>query len=281
MESLLNEYYKPILKWAGGKRQLLPVLLKNIPDKFNTYYEPFIGGAAMLISLYSLNKINNAVISDTNRDLYNLYRTIREEPQELIDELNNLKFRNSRDDYYRARSLFNSTEDSVTRSAILIYLNRHGYNGLYRVNSNNKFNVPFGKYSNPGMPSPENIMALSKILQSCSLMNSDFEAAVMNAVRGDFVYFDPPYMPLSKTSYFTGYTHSGFDERDQERLSRTFKELSRKGVYVMESNSSTELIRELYKDFSLIEVDARRNINSVGTKRYAVKELIITNYGVS
>ncbi|WP_298276389.1 DNA adenine methylase [Ferroplasma sp.] len=281
MESLLNEYYKPILKWAGGKRQLLPVLLKNIPDKFNTYYEPFIGGAAMLISLYSLNKINNAVISDTNTDLYNLYRTIREEPQELIDELNNLKFRNSRDDYYRARSLFNSTEDSVTRSAILIYLNRHGYNGLYRVNSNNKFNVPFGKYSNPGMPSPENIMALSKILQSCSLMNSDFEAAVMNAVRGDFVYFDPPYMPLSKTSYFTGYTHSGFDERDQERLSRTFKELSRKGVYVMESNSSTELIRELYKDFSLIEVDARRNINSVGTKRDAVKELIITNYGVS
>ena len=281
MESLLNEYYKPILKWAGGKRQLLPVLLKNIPDKFNTYYEPFIGGAALLISLYSLNKINNAVISDTNTDLYNLYRTIREEPQELIDELNNLKFRNSRDDYYRARSLFNSTEDSVTRSAILIYLNRHGYNGLYRVNSNNKFNVPFGKYSNPGMPSPENIMALSKILQSCSLMNSDFEAAVMNAVRGDFVYFDPPYMPLSKTSYFTGYTHSGFDERDQERLSRTFKELSRKGVYVMESNSSTELIRELYKDFSLIEVDARRNINSVGTKRDAVKELIITNYGVS
>ncbi|WP_298277862.1 DNA adenine methylase [Ferroplasma sp.] len=281
MESLLNEYYKPILKWAGGKRQLLPVLLKNIPNKFNTYYEPFIGGAALLISLYSLNKINNAVISDTNRDLYNLYRTIREEPQELIDELNNLKFKNSSDDYYKARLLFNSTEDSVRRSAILIYLNRHGYNGLYRVNSNNKFNVPFGKYSNPGMPSPGNIMALSNILQSCTVMNSDFEAAVMNAVRGDFVYFDPPYMPLSKTSYFTGYTHSGFDERDQERLSRTFKELSRKGVYVMESNSSTELIRELYKDFYLIEVDARRNINSVGTKRDAVKELIITNYGVS
>lgn len=281
MESLLNEYYKPILKWAGGKRQLLPVLLKNIPDKFNTYYEPFIGGAALLISLYSLNKINNAVISDTNTDLYNLYNTIRKEPQELIDELNNLKFRNSRDDYYRARSLFNSTEDSVRRSAILIYLNRHGYNGLYRVNSNNKFNVPFGKYSNPGMPSPGNIMALSKILQSCTVMNSDFEVAVMNAVRGDFVYFDPPYMPLSKTSYFTGYTHSGFVERDQERLSRIFKDLSRKGVYVMESNSSTELIRELYKDFSLMEVDARRNINSVGTKRDAVKELIITNYGVS
>ena len=213
-------------------------------------------------------------------ELHILFQTIREEPQELIEELNNLKFRNSRDDYYRARSLFNSTGDSVARSAILLYLNSHGYNGLYRVNSNNKFNVPFGKYSNPGMPSQENIMARSKILQSCTVMNSDFEAAVMDAVKGDFVYFDPPYMPLSKTSYFTGYTHSGFDEKDQERLAKSFRELSDKGVYVMESNSSTDFIKDLYKDFNLMEVDARRNINSVGTRRNSIKELIITNYGV-
>ena len=280
MESLLNEYYKPVLKWAGGKRQLLPALLKNIPDKFSTYYEPFIGGAALLISLYSLNRISNAVISDTNTDLYNLYKTIRNNPQQLIDELNILRFKNTKDDYYKARELFNSSSNPVKRTAILIYLNRHGYNGLYRVNSRNEFNVPFGKYTNPGMPSPENIMALSGLLQSCTVMNSDFEIAVKNAVKGDFVYFDPPYMPLSKTSYFTGYTHSGFNERDQERLSKTFIELSKKGVYVMESNSSTEFIKELYKDFNLVEVDARRNINSVGTKRDPVKELIITNYGV-
>ena len=215
MESLLNEYYKPVLKWAGGKRQLLPNLLKNIPDKFHTYYEPFIGGAALLISLYSLNRINNAVISDTNTDLYNLYKTIRENPQQLIDELGNLGFKNTKEDYYKARELFNSSSNPVERTAILIYLNRHGYNGLYRVNSHNKFNVPFGKYTNPGMPSPENVMALSGLLQSCTVMNSDFEIAVKNAVNGDFVYFDPPYMPLSKTSYFTGYTHSGFNERDQ------------------------------------------------------------------
>ena len=280
MESLLNEYYKPILKWAGGKRQLLPALLKNIPDRFNTYYEPFIGGAALLISLYSLNRISNAVISDTNTDLYNLYKTIRENPQQLIDELGNLGFRNNKEDYYKARGLFNSSSNPVERTALLIYLNRHGYNGLYRVNSHNEFNVPFGKYTNPGVPSPENIMALSGLLQSCTVMNSDFEVAVNNAVKGDFVYFDPPYMPLSKTSYFTGYTHSGFNERDQERLSETFMKLSKKGVYVMESNSSTEFIKELYKGFNMVEVDARRNINSLGTKRDPVKELIITNYGV-
>ncbi len=281
MESLANEYYKLILKWAGGKRQLLPVLIKNFPDKFNTYYEPFIGGAALLISLYSLNKINESVISDTNKDLYNLYKTIKENPQQLTNELNNLEFKNNKDDYYKARELFNSITDSVTRSALLIYLNRHGYNGLYRVNSSNKFNVPFGRYNNPGMPSRENIMALSELFQSCTMMNSDFEIAVKNAKKGDFVYFDPPYMPLSKTSYFTGYTHSGFNENDQERLAKVFHELSDRGVYVMESNSSTDFIKNLYKDFNLLEVDARRNINSVGTKRNSIKELIITNYGVA
>ncbi len=280
MESLTKESCKPILKWAGGKRQLLPILLKNIPNKFNTYYEPFIGGGTLLLSLYSLNRINNAVISDTNADLYNLYKTIRENPRQLIEELNALKFKNNKEDYYKARELFNSSSNHVERTAILIYLNRHGYNGLYRVNSSNKFNVPFGKYTNPGMPTQENIMALSKLLQSCNVMNSDFEISVKNARRGDFVYFDPPYMPLNKTSYFTGYTHSGFDEGNQERLSKVFRELSEKGVYVMESNSSTKLMKELYGDFNLIEVDARRNINSVATKRDGVKELIITNYGV-
>ena len=281
MESLANEYYKPILKWAGGKRQLLPVLLRNIPDKFNTYFEPFIGGAALLISLYSLNKIHNSVISDTNSDLYSLYKTIKENPRQLVDQLDNMKFKNGSEDYYKARDLFNSINDSIERSALLIYLNRHGYNGLYRVNSQNKFNVPFGKYNNPGMPSPGSIMALSELFQSCIIMNTDFESTVNNAKKGDFVYFDPPYMPLSKTSYFTGYTHSGFDENDQERLAKSFHELSDKGVYVMESNSSTDFIKELYKGFNLLEVDARRNINSVGTKRNSIKELIITNYGVA
>jgi|YelNatPaOPRAMG01_1025707.scaffolds.fasta_scaffold66880_1 DNA adenine methylase len=280
MESSVNGYYKPILKWAGGKRQILSILINNIPDKFNTYYEPFIGGAALLISLYSLNRVADSVISDTNTDLYNLYKTIKEDPQQLIDELNNIKFKNNKDDYYKARELFNSSSDPIKRSALLIYLNRHGYNGLYRVNSNNKFNVPFGRYNNPGMPSADNIMALSKLFQSCIIMNSDFEITVKNAKKMDFVYFDPPYMPLSKTSYFTGYTQLGFDEKDQERLARTFMELSDKGIYVMESNSSTDFIKDLYRNFNLLEVNARRNINSIGNKRNSINELIITNYGV-
>ncbi|WP_010901066.1 DNA adenine methylase [Thermoplasma acidophilum] len=280
MEQSLAEYYRPILKWAGGKRQLLPILLKYSPAKFNTYYEPFIGGAALLISLYSLNKIKSAVVSDTNKDLYNLYKTMKENPLKLIAALKDLKFKNNREDYYEARSLFNSTEDPVKRSALLIYLNRHGYNGLYRVNSENKFNVPFGRYSNPRMPSSENIMAFSNILKSCTILNLDFEMAVSHATRGDFVYFDPPYMPLNRTSYFTEYTNSGFDEKDQERLFRVYYELSKRGVYVMESNSSTEFIKELYKDFCIIEVDAKRNINSIGNRRNGIKELIITNYDV-
>ncbi|KAA8923557.1 DNA adenine methylase [Thermoplasma sp.] len=281
MEPLSKSDYRPILKWAGGKRQLLPILLKNIPAEFNNYYEPFVGGAALLISLYSSNLIDHAVISDTNKDLYDLYKIIKENPLELIQELKNLEFRNSREDYYKARSLFNSTEDPVRRSALLIYLNRHGYNGLYRVNSENKFNVPFGRYKNPSMPSSENIMAISEVLQSCAIMNSDFEFAVSGATKGDFVYLDPPYMPLNRTSYFTEYTKSGFDEKDQERLFRVFKGLSEKGVYVMESNSSTEFIKALYNDFSYIEVDARRNINSIGSKRNPIKELIITNYNIT
>ncbi|MGC8609509.1 MAG: DNA adenine methylase [Thermoplasmata archaeon] len=280
MESSSNDYYRPILKWAGGKRQLVQNLLKNIPDRFNTYYEPFIGGAALLISLYSSNRINNAVISDINMDLYTLYKAIKEDPGNLIAELNNIKFKNNKEDYYRARDLFNSSGDSIERSALLIYLNRHGYNGLYRVNSDNKFNVPFGKYTNPRMPSPENITILSGLLQSCSIMNVDFEKAVKKSKKGDLVYFDPPYAPLSKTSYFTGYTHSGFGVKDQERLAKTFMELSDRGVFVMESNSDTDFVRELYRDFNLLEVDARRSINSVGSKRNTIKELIIKNYDV-
>jgi len=281
VESLLNENYKPVLKWAGGKRQLLGNLIINVPDNFNTYYEPFIGGGALLIKLYSMQKISNAVISDLNKDLVDLYNVIKNSPYELIEELNSMKFKNNSKDYYTVRNLFNSIDDKVKRSALLIYLNRHGYNGLYRVNSRNKFNVPYGRYLNPGLPSEANIISLSDVFSRCTILNGDFETAVKNACENDFVYFDPPYMPLNTTSNFTDYTSSGFTENDQERLYNVFRRLSDNGVYVMESNSNTDFIREMYKEFSLREVNARRNINSVGTKRNHIKELIITNYGVN
>jgi len=280
MESLLDTNYKPVLKWAGGKRQLLNDLIKYIPDNFNKYYEPFIGAGSFLIKLHSLNKINNAIISDLNTDLYNLYITIKSNPYALINKLNNLEFKNNSNDYYKARELFNSTDDIINRSALLIYLNKHCYNGLYRVNSQNKFNVPYGKYINPVMPSESNIISISRLLQKCTILNKDFEEAVKNASKNDFVYFDPPYMPVNKTSNFTDYTSNGFNEKDQERLYNVFKKLSDKGIYIMESNSDTIFIKNLYKGFNLIEVNARRSINSIGTKRGIINELIITNYGV-
>ncbi|AGO61416.1 DNA adenine methylase [Ferroplasma acidarmanus] len=280
VESLLDINYKPVLKWAGGKRQLLNDLIKYIPNNFNEYYEPFIGGGSFLIKLYSMDKISNAVISDLNTDLYNLYVTIKSNPYALINELKDIEFKNNSKDYYKARELFNSTGNLVSRSALLIYLNKHCYNGLYRVNSQNKFNVPYGKYANPGMPIESDILGLSNLFQKCTILNEDFEEAVKTASKGDFVYFDPPYMPVNKTSNFTGYTSNGFYEKDQERLYKVFKRLSSKGVYVMESNSDTDFIKNLYKDFNLIEVTARRSINSIGTKRGIISELIITNYGV-
>ena len=280
MESLLDISYKPVLKWAGGKRQLLNDLIKYMPDNFDKYYEPFIGGGSFLIKLYSMDKINTAVISDLNTDLYNLYITIKTNPYALINELKDLEFKNNSNDYYRARELFNSTDDVVNRSALLIYLNKHCFNGLYRVNSQNKFNVPYGKYVNPGMPMESDILGISNLFRKCTILNEDFEEAVKTASRGDFVYFDPPYMPVNKTSNFTGYTSNGFFENDQERLYNAFQKLSSKGVYVMESNSDTGFIKNLYKEFNLIEVNARRNINSVGTKRGIINKLIITNYGV-
>ena len=280
--SLNPKQLKPILKWAGGKRQILPYLLKYLPDDFNTYYEPFAGGLALLIELFNQNRIKKAVISDINKDLINLYRIIKEKPYDLISRLKEIPFKNNREDYYSARKLFNSIEpeENVTRAALLLYLNRHGYNGLYRVNSKGEFNVPFGRYDNPSLPDEDNIVKFHEMLKSCEILNLDFAEAVKMARRSDFVYFDPPYMPLNETSYFTDYTSGGFSERDQERLALVFKKLSSEGVFVIQSNSDNQFIRQLYAEYNIVEIEARRNINSNASKRGSVKELIILNYQV-
>ncbi|BAB60005.1 DNA adenine modification methylase [Thermoplasma volcanium GSS1] len=269
---------KPVLKWAGGKRQLIPYIMRYVPERFKTYYEPFLGGAAVLIHLYSKGRISKAVVSDVNRDLYMLYKEIKERPIELISVMRSLNFQNKREDYYRARDLFNETSDYKLRSALLIYLNKHGYNGLYRLNSLGLFNVPFGRHRNTSFPSDQDILSLSNMLSSCTILNEDFEKAVAGAESGDFVYFDPPYVPLSKTSNFTSYTESGFTHKDQVRLKDVFIELSNRGVFVMETNSDTENVRDLYKAFEIIGVPARRNINSNASRRNGATELIIRNY---
>ena len=273
---------KPIIKWAGGKRQILPYLIENLPNNWDRYFEPFVGGGALLIELYKKNLIKSAVISDINIDIYNLYLSIKEKPKELIEKIKTLPFRNNSKDYYEARRLFNENKiinvPDLNRASLFIYLNRHCYNGLYRLNSKGEFNAPFGRYNNPSMPTEENIWELNKLFKKIIILNDDFEIVVINARKGDFVYFDPPYMPLSKTSNFTDYTSEGFDENGQIRLFNVCKKLNSLGVNFMLSNSNSEFIRNLYKDFNIISIPAKRNINSKASLRGEIEELIIKNY---
>lgn len=276
-----NVGVSPIVKWAGGKRQLLPQLTKLLPPKFNVYYEPFVGGGALLTNLFNRKLITRAIVSDTNADLINLYKTIKREPNSLRNELRRLDLNNSSDSYYAIREEFNQTSLFTPRKAALfLYLNHFGFNGIWRVNFRGKFNVPFGRHNNPNIPSIEKIMEFSKMLKKVTLLNKSFEYATMKAKKGDFVYFDPPYLPISKTACFTDYTSQGFTIEDQLRLAENFKKLNTKGVRIILSNSDVPEIEELYKGFNLQHVTVNRTINSNANKRTGFKEVIITNYKV-
>ncbi|MGC8943018.1 MAG: DNA adenine methylase [Caldisericia bacterium] len=258
------------------------IFINNLPEKWNTYYEPFVGGGALLIELYKKNLIEDAVISDINIDIYNLYISIREYPFELINLFKEIKFKNNLKDYYEIRKEFNLDKidkiPDLKRATLLIYLNRHCYNGLYRVNRKGEFNTPFGKYKNVSLPSSENILELNKLFKKIVILNEDFEIAVSNAKKGDFVYLDLPYMPLSKTSYFVDYTDEGFDEKEQIRLHNLCKKQDKSNIKFLLSNSDNKFIRELYKDFNIITIPAKRNVNSKATNRKGINELIIKNY---
>jgi DNA adenine methylase len=267
---------KPFVKWAGGKRQLINQLIKNTPPEFNNYYEPFLGGGALFFKLCTLGKIKKAYLNDRNKVLINSYKTIKKHPQKLIVELKNGKYKNDKETFLEIRE--ERPADIIKATARFIYLNKTAFNGLYRVNSKGGFNVPFGKYSNPKILDEENILALNKALQKDELTNLDFAKAVKSADKEDFVYFDPPYAPLNKTSSFTSYTKDDFGEKDQERLAKTVKTLDKKGCFVMVSNSHTPLILDLYEGLNLQVVMASRAINCKGESRGKIKELIITNY---
>lgn len=271
---------RPLLKWAGGKRQIVRHLISKLPEKFSVYYEPFFGAGALFLELYNRGLLKKAVISDLNKELIALYTLVRDRCSGIIEELENIRFTNNKDDYYRARDLFNSMESdhNPEKAALMIYLNRHAYNGLYRVNSSGKFNVPFGRYAHPSLPTPDDIISFSKALSNVKIINKDFETAVSDATVSDFVYFDPPYAPLSRSSDFSAYSSLGFSLDEQKRLSRVFEELSSRGVMIMESNSATPFIKDLYRDYPLSVVQARRNINSKSNGRGKISELIITNY---
>jgi DNA adenine methylase len=272
----------PLLKWAGGKRQLRSELTRRLPDRWGTYFEPFIGGGALLVELANLGRLDRAVIGDKNPELVNLYRVVKQDPDKLIRVLSDKKFRNDAESFRQLKAEFNALigtrKRPVDRAALLVYLNKHSYNGLWRVNRKGHYNVPFGKYTRLSLPSLQSLQKFGRMLEGITLMHADFERVVRTAKRGDLVYFDPPYHPLSKTARFTDYTTGGFSFEDQERLARVFRRLSDRGVRLMLSNSCTPEIKDLYEDFSIHTVTAKRFINCKGEKRSGASELIVTNY---
>lgn len=272
---------KPFVKWAGGKRQILDKLKKYAPDEFNTYYEPFIGGGALLFELSP----KKAVINDSNKELMNVYNVLVDEKKfsKMCKVLNSYEVNHNEEFYYEIRNkdrnkVAYSRLSDYTKAARTIYLNKACFNGLYRVNSKNEFNVPFGKKEKVNTYDGGNLITVSNYLtmNDIKILSVDFEEAVKDAKKGDFVYFDPPYD--SDTATFNSYTEEGFGKEEQRRLARVFKELDERGVYVMLSNHNTMLVNELYKDYNIHVIEAKRNINSKGNKRGNVEELIITNY---
>jgi DNA adenine methylase len=266
---------KPFVKWAGGKRQLIKVLTNNLPPSYNRYIEPFVGGGALLFEVLPYK----AIINDINTELINAYTVIKDDIDALIEDLK--KHKNEEEYYYKIRSLDPEKLSAVERASRFIYLNKTCFNGLYRENSKGKFNVPFGKYKNPKILDEENLRVVSEYLNTAeiSILNLDYKEVCKLAKKGDFVYLDPPYYPISKSSSFTKYHKLDFTERDQMELTEVFRELDRKGCYVMLSNSNTKFIRELYKEYEIWEVSANRFINCKGDKREKVNvEVLIKNY---
>ena len=271
---------QPFTKWTGGKRQLLPVIRELMPKNYNRYFEPFVGGGALFFDLAP----KDAVINDFNAELINCYQQIKDNPQELIEILKVHQEYNSKEYYLDLRSADRDERidmmSEVQRAARILYMLRVDFNGLYRVNSKNQFNVPYGRYKNPKIVDENLVSAISTYLNNnkIEIKKGDFEKAVLDVQPGDFVYFDPPYIPLSETSAFTSYTHEGFSYDDQVRLRDAFKRLSDTGAYVMLSNSSSALVEELYKDFNIHYVEATRTNGAKSSSRGKISEIIVTNY---
>jgi DNA adenine methylase len=272
---------RPFLKWAGGKRQLLEQFAPLYPERFERYIEPFVGSAAVFFDVRGRVDSRFAALSDNNEELINCYRAVRDDVEGLIRRLRIHKKRHHEalpSHYYAVRDLDLSRLSSVQRAARLIYLNKAGYNGLYRVNAEGRYNVPVGSYKDPPICDPELLRAASVALQNVRIEVRDFESWLPDARSGDFFYIDPPYVPLSKTANFTSYVPGGFGPDEQKRLASFVAGLNKRHARFMVSNSDTALVRELYKDFEVRGVRARRAINSNGKARGRISELVIMNY---
>ena len=275
LEKLQQETY-PIVKWVGGKRQLMFELLKNKPENYNRYFEPFIGGGALFFELQP----ENAYISDMNEELINLYQVVRDNVDELITDLQ--KHNISKEYFMEIRNIDRTKEykswSNVKKSSRFIYLNRTCFNGMYRVNSKGEFNVPFGHYKNPRILDENNLINCSNLLQRTEIKHADFSEILKAVKKDDFVYFDPPYVPLSETSSFTSYTKDGFDMDMQFKLRDVCDELDSMGVKFLLSNSDTKLVNELYENYNIKKVFASRQINANADGRGKITEVLVRNY---
>lgn len=275
LEQLKSETY-PIVKWVGGKRQLMFELIKNMPKSYNRYFEPFIGGGALFFELQP----EQAYISDMNEELINLYSVVRDNVYELIKDLS--KHEVSKEYFLEIRNIDRTEQytelSDVERASRFIYLNRTCFNGMYRVNSQGQFNVPFGHYKNPRIIDENNLLNCSELLKNTEIKCADFSEILTKVKKGDLVYFDPPYVPLNETSSFTSYTKDGFDINMQFKLRDVCDELDNKGVKFMLSNSDTKLVNELYVNYEIKKVFASRQINANADGRGKITEVLVRNY---
>jgi len=274
-----NKLVAPVLKWVGGKRQLIDTFSPLLPKRITSYCEPFVGGGALLFYLQP----SVAIINDINIELIGVYKVIRDNVDELIEELK--KYKNEADFFYSIRDWDRDREkyetlSNIEKAARILYLNKTCYNGLYRVNNAGEFNSPFGHYRNPNIINEPVLRAVSAYFNGTKVIFSsrDYALVLSEVKKGTFVYLDPPYDPVSDTSSFTGYTKSGFSKEEQIRLRECCDELDNRGVKFMLSNSATPFIMEQYSDYNITVVHAKRAINSVGSKRGDVDEIVVRNY---
>lgn len=276
-----NRLVAPVVKWVGGKRQLLDQITPLLPKQFTSYCEPFLGGGAVLFSIQP----RAAVVNDLNGDLILVYEVIRDDVDSLIASLKTHE--NTQEHFYAVRDQDRNREaydamSRVEKASRLLYMNKTCYNGLFRVNNSGEFNSPYGHYKRPNIVNEPTLRAVSRYLNTSDVVfySEDFAATLERVPKGGFVYLDPPYDPVSDTASFTGYNKGGFDRSEQIRLKECCDALTRRGVKFLLSNSSTPFIRELYAAYTVTLVKARRAINSDGNKRGAIQEVLIRNYGV-
>lgn len=275
-----NKLVAPVVKWVGGKRQLLDEIIPLLPKRITTYCEPFLGGGAVLFSIQP----SKAIVNDLNVDLITVYEVIRDDVEALIESLK--KHKNTSEYFYTIRDMDRDKASyqalsKIEKASRLIYLNKTCFNGLFRVNSSGEFNSPFGHYKNPNIVNEPILRAVSKYFNANNIVfySEDFAETLSRVRTGGFVYLDPPYDPVSDTASFTGYNKGGFDRNEQIRLKHCCDELTRRGIKFLLSNSATEFIKELYQEYDITIVKAKRAINADASKRGAIEEVLIRNYG--